>query len=199
MGARADHRATLQAVSGPILSELWKSTRETVNLAILDQGSVLYIEVVESPHEFRLSSRVGSRRFLHATALGKALAAFLHEKHRDQILSGLTFEPLTPNTIMNLVQFRRELERVRSQGFAVDEEETTLGARCVSAPILGADGEAVAAISVSGPITRIGREQVAALSAAVIEAARAISAAMGFSKRLTVAASEPVKLRSAGS
>ena len=145
MGARADHRATLQAVSRPILSELWKSTRETVNLATLDQGNVLYIEVLESPHEFRLSSRVGSRRSLHATALGKALAAFLDEKHRERILGGLNFQALTPNTIMNLVQFRQELEKVRRQGYAVDDEEVTLGARCVSAPILGSDGEAVGA------------------------------------------------------
>jgi IclR family KDG regulon transcriptional repressor len=180
MGARADHRATLQAVSRPILSELWKSTRETVNLATLDQGNVLYIEVLESPHEFRLSSRVGSRRSLHATALGKALAAFLDEKHRERILSGLTFQALTPNTIMNLVQFRQELEKVRRQGYAVDDEEVTLGARCVSAPILGSDGESVAAISVSGPVTRVGREQVGALSAAVVAAAKAISTAMGF-------------------
>ncbi|MGC1636762.1 MAG: IclR family transcriptional regulator [Candidatus Acidiferrales bacterium] len=180
MGARADHRATLQAVARPILSELWKSTRETVNLAMLDQGGVLYLEVLESPHEFRLSSRVGSRRSLHATGLGKALAAFLDEQYREQILSGLNFQPLTPNTIMNLVQFRQEIEKVRRQGYAVDDEETTLGARCVSAPILGSDGEAIGAISVSGPVTRIGREQVGALSAAVVQAAKAISTAMGF-------------------
>jgi len=180
MGARVDHRATLQAVSRPILSELWKSTRETVNLATLDQGSVLYIEVLESPHEFRLSSRVGTRRSLHATGLGKALAAFLHEKHREQILSGLNFQAVTPNTIKNLVQFRQELEKVRRNGYAVDDEEATLGARCVSAPILGSDGEAIGAISVSGPTTRVGREQVDALAAAVVHAANTISSAMGF-------------------
>lgn len=198
MGARADHKATLQGVSRPILSELWKSTRETVNLATLDKGDVLYIEVIESPHEFRLSSRVGSRRSLHATALGKALAAFLHEKHREQILSGLTFQPLTPKTIMNLVQFRQELERVRQQGFAVDDEETTPGARCVSAPILGADGEAVAAISISGPVTRVGRDQVDALAAAVMQAAKAISAAMGFPQE-QVSVEVPRRFRSVGS
>jgi DNA-binding IclR family transcriptional regulator len=197
MGARADHRATLQAISRPILSELWKSTRETVNLATLDNGSVLYLEVLESPHEFRLSSRVGSRRSPHATGLGKALAAFLHDKHREEILMGLNFQPLTPKTIMSLVQFRQELEKVRRQGFGVDDEETTLGARCVSAPILGADGEAIAAISVSGPVTRVGREQIGALSAAVVQAAKAISAAMGFSQDVPVLEA-PRKLHSVG-
>src|ERR1700730_11542123 len=179
LSARASHRATLQAVARPILWELWKSTRETVNLGALDQGTVLYIEVIESPHEFRLSSRVGSRRSLHATALGKALAAFLAEDQRERVLATIQFQPLTPKTIMNLVQFRQELEIIRRQGYAVDDEEVTLGARCVSAPILGADREVVAAVSVSGPVTRISPSRVPGLAGAVMSAARAISVAMG--------------------
>jgi DNA-binding IclR family transcriptional regulator len=182
LSVRANHRATLQAVARPILWELWKSTRETVNLATLDQGMVLYIEVIESPHEFRLASRVGSRRSLHATALGKALASFLPEEQREKVLSAIQFQPVTANTIMNLVQFREELDIVRKQGYAVDEEETTLGARCVGAPILGAGQEVIAAVSVSGPITRISPNQVPLLAGAVMSAARAISAAMGFAQ-----------------
>ena len=180
LSTRADNRVTLQAVARPILWEIWKSTRETVNLGTLDQGSVLYIEVIESPHEFRLSSRVGTRRSLHATALGKALAAFLPEDEKDRVLATIQFQPLTPKTIMNLVQFRQELGIIRKQGYAVDDEETTLGARCVSAPVLGAKREVVAAVSVSGPVTRISPAQVPALAAAVKNAARAISSAMGF-------------------
>jgi DNA-binding IclR family transcriptional regulator len=153
-----------------------------VNLGALDQGTVLYIEVIESPHEFRLSSRVGTRRSLHATALGKALAAFLVGEQKERVLATIQFQPLTPKTIMNLVQFRQELEIIRKQGYAVDDEETTLGARCVSAPILGANREVVAAVSVSGPVTRISPAQVPALAAAVVNAARAISAAMGFAQ-----------------
>jgi DNA-binding IclR family transcriptional regulator len=177
--ARANHRATLQAVARPILWEIWKSTRETVNLGVLDQGTVLYVEVIESPHEFRLSSRVGTRRSLHATALGKALAAFLADEEKDRVLSTIQFQPLTSKTIMNLVQFRQELEIIRKQGYAVDDEETTLGARCVSAPILGAEREVMAALSVSGPVTRISPSQVPVVAQAVINAARAISLAMG--------------------
>src|ERR1700691_2487329 len=62
MSTRGNEGATLQAVARPILGELWKSTQETVNLAVFDQGTVLYVDVIESPHEFRLSSRVGARR-----------------------------------------------------------------------------------------------------------------------------------------
>src|SRR5713226_4242269 len=182
MSARGNQGATLQAVARPILWELWKSTQETVNLAVLDQGTVLYLDVFESPHEFRLSSRVGTRRSLHVTALGKALAAFLPAEARENILSTITFQPATPRTIMNLVQFRQELEKIRRQGYAVDDEEAVQGARCVSAPILNTDREPVAAVSVSGPVTRVSPNQVAALAGAVTSAARAVSTAMGFSQ-----------------
>jgi IclR family transcriptional regulator, acetate operon repressor len=185
MTARVNHRATLQAVARPILWELWKSTQETVNLAVLDQDTVLYVDVIESPHEFRLSSRIGTRRPLHATALGKALSAFLPEEQRENTLSTIGFQPLTPKTIMNLVQFRQDLEQIRRRGYAVDDEEAVMGARCVSAPILNASGEAIAAISVSGPVTRVSPGQVAALADAVTSAARNISADMGFSPRKT--------------
>jgi DNA-binding IclR family transcriptional regulator len=183
MSARGNQGATLQAVARPILWELWKSTQETVNLAVLDQGTVLYVDVMESPHEFRLSSRVGTRRSLHVTALGKALAAFLPAEARESILSTIKFQPATPRTIMNLVQFRQELEKIRRQGYAVDDEEAVQGARCVSAPILNAAREPIGAVSVSGPVTRVSPNQVAALAGAVTAAARAISAAMGFSQR----------------
>jgi IclR family acetate operon transcriptional repressor len=143
---------------------------------------VLYVDVIESPHEFRLSSRVGTRRSLHVTALGKALAAFLPAELRASVLSTIKFQPATPKTIMNLVQFRQELEKIRRQGYAVDDEEAVQGARCVSAPILNADREPIAAVSVSGPVTRVSPNQVAALAGAVNSAARAISAAMGFSQ-----------------
>jgi DNA-binding IclR family transcriptional regulator len=183
MSTRGSQGATLQAVARPILWELWKSTQETVNLAVLDQGTVLYVDVIESPHEFRLSSRVGTRRSLHVTALGKALAAFLPAELRASILSTIKFQPATPKTIMNLVHFRQELEKIRRQGYAVDDEEAVQGARCVSAPILNSDREPIAAVSVSGPVTRVSPNQVAALAEAVSSAARAISVAMGFSQQ----------------
>ncbi|HXN21148.1 MAG TPA: IclR family transcriptional regulator [Candidatus Dormibacteraeota bacterium] len=186
MGTQNNNHAALQTGARTILWELWKSTQETVNLGVLDRSTVLYIDVIESPHEFRLSSRVGIRRPLHATALGKALCAYLPDEMLQRTLDGIVFQSLTPNTIMNLVQFRRELDRVRQEGYALDDEETTLGARCVSVPIFGNRHEPVAAISVSGPVTRVGRDQLPSLSAAVIEASRKISAAMGFPQTTTL-------------
>jgi len=182
LSARGNQEATLQAVARPILWELWKSTQETVNLAVLDQKTALYVDVIESPHEFRLSSRVGTRRSVHVTALGKALVAFLPRETQETILDSIAFQAATPRTIGNLVQFRQELEKVRREGYAVDDEEAVQGARCVSAPILNSAGEPIAAVSVSGPVTRVSPNLVNALAGAVTSAAGAISAAMGFSQ-----------------
>jgi len=183
MTAHVNHRATLQAIARPVLWDLWKATQETVNLAVLDQETVLYADVIESPHEFRLASRVGARRPLHATGLGKALAAFLTEEQKQNILKTITFHASTPKTIMNLVQFGQELLKIRRQGYAVDDEEAVMGARCVSAPILDAEGLPIAAISVSGPVTRITPNHVSALAGAITSAALAISMELGFSAR----------------
>jgi len=183
LSARGNHEATLQAVARPILWDLWKSTHETVNLGVLDQGTVLYVDVIESPHEFRLSSRVGTRRSVHVTALGKALVAFLPDETRQTILDSVAFQAATPKTIGNLVQFRQELEKIRRQGYAVDDEEAVQGARCVSAPILNSTGAPVAAVSVSGPVTRVTPSLVSALAGAVTSAAHGISIAMGFSQQ----------------
>ena len=84
---------------------------------------------------------------------------------------------------MNLLQFQRELEKIRKQGYAVDDEEAVMGARCISAPILDAAGCSIAAISVSGPVTRVTPTHVADLARAVTSASHAISVEIGFTQR----------------
>ncbi len=180
MSACARKGASLQAAARPTLSDLWRSTHETVNLAVLDHGSVFYVDVMESPHEFRLVSRIGTRRPLHVTGLGKALTAFLPPCEYENTLTGITFQRLTPKSISNTSQLRAELEKVRRQGYAVDNEEALLGCRCVSAPILNSDNVAIGALSVAGPITRMSQARVPALGKEVKTAAKAVSMAMGF-------------------
>ena len=183
MSACASRSATLLAVARPILSDLCGATQETVNLGILDQGTLLYIDVMESPHEFRLVSRVGTRRSLHVAALGKAITAFLPVNEFERALKGIVFQKATPKTISNMAQLRAELDKVRRQGYAVDNEEALLGCRCVSAPIFKSDGVAIGALSVSGPVARVSLARVPAVAKQAKAAARAVSLAMGFFPR----------------
>jgi DNA-binding IclR family transcriptional regulator len=179
LGAGIAYHATLRKISRPVLVSLWKETKETVNLGVLDGHEVLYLEVIESPHSFRMASRPGMHRPLNCTALGKALLAFLPSEHRDEILPMLTFERATRRSIPNLARLRKELTRVVQRGYAIDDQETDLGARCVSAPILDEIGKVAAAISVSGPITRISSDKIQAFALATKKAARIISQRLG--------------------
>jgi len=181
LGSGATYQATLRKISRPVLQHLWKITNETVNLGILDGQDVYYVDVVQSPHPFRMASPVGSWRPVYCTAMGKALTAFLPSEEKQHLLSSIRFERFTPRTLTQVTQLMRELEKVRQRGYALDDEEATLGARCVSAPILHDNGKVAAAISVAGPITRIAREKIPAFAGEVMAAARSISTRLGAS------------------
>jgi DNA-binding IclR family transcriptional regulator len=179
LGSGSTYQATLRKISRPVLQHLWKVTNETVNLGILDGQDVYYVDVVQSPHPFRMASPVGSWRPVYCTAMGKALTAYLPADEKEHVLSSIRFERLTPHTLTRLPQFRKELDKVRLLGYALDDEEATLGARCVSAPILHDGGKIAAAISVAGPTTRIARDRIPEFVGEVVAAARAISNRLG--------------------
>ena len=180
LGARGNHRTMLEQAAAPVLRQLWMATEETVNIGVLDGGQVLYTAVLESPHAFRLVSKIGMRRPLYSTALGKALLAFAPDEEKAHLMASLNFQGMTPYTLTNLVQLKSDLENVRRQGYSVDNEENVMGARCVGAPILNMRGEAVAAISLSAPITRISTEKIGMFAAAVKDAAAEIATRLGF-------------------
>lgn len=171
LASATNHQAVLRETSGPILHRLWEETGETVNLAVPDGNDVLYLDVIESPHSFRLVSRAGMRRPLHSTALGKVVLAYLPRAEREKLLSSIRLNGHS----RRLARLRKELTRVCQYGYAMDDEGSTLGARCVGAPILEGKDRVVAAISVSGPTIRIGKKQIPALGTKVAQAAQAIS------------------------
>lgn len=184
--------ANIRETARPVLRELLAATGESVNLAVLDNSEVLYLDVLESPHAFRLVSTVGRHRPLYSTALGKSLAAFLPPEQSQRILPGIQFQPQTPHTITNLAELTTELEVVRRQAYSVDHEESLLGARCVAAPVLNQHGESIAAVSVAGPISRISEDKVGIFAAAVKDAAEKIAVRMGFSFSRSNSTASPV-------
>lgn len=175
MAARGNWTEGLRSIAWPFLLELQRNVLETVNLAVLDRDSVLYVDVLESPHAFRLVSMPGMKRQLHCTSLGKALLAFLPQDDQQRLLSAMTFARMTPRTITSAARLRKELAHIRDCGYAVDDEEAVIGARCVAAPILDSKQRAIAAISVSGPISRVSRARILSITRAVRSIASAIS------------------------
>jgi len=182
LASQASSPSALQDVARPVLQKLSQATGETVNLAVLDGDQVLYIEVIESAHDFRLVSKIGMRRPIHSTALGKALAAFLRPGECEYLIGLMSFQRLTPQTITSRTELERELEKVRCQGYALDNEETVLGARCVGAPILNSRGEALASVSIAGPVTRVSEDKIPRFAVALKQAATEIANYLGVSE-----------------
>ncbi len=180
LATQVDRQLALRETARPFLRELWEATSETVSFAVLDLTEVLYLEVLESPHVFRLASKAGFRRPVYSTALGKALLAFLSPRSRKEILRVQNFAAITPRTITKIDEFKKELQRVRAQGYAIDDEESVLGARCLGVPVLSHLQEAVASISVSGPTTRVSLSQIPDIVQKLKKASHSISDRMGF-------------------
>ena len=155
------------------MQDLYAATGETVQLAIADSGTVLYVEIISGHRKVASPSRRGGRMPLHCTALGKALLAFSADAGRDFIASAPPLERRTPQTIVDLDELRAELRRVRGEQVAYDRQEAAVGLQCVAAPILDRAGEASAALSVS--MSAGGRLTAAEVAPAVRTVARAIS------------------------
>jgi DNA-binding IclR family transcriptional regulator len=152
---------------------------ETVHLALLDRAEVLYIERIEAQRSLTMGSKLGARNPIYCTALGKAILAYLPENEVDQILAASRMEARTRNTITNVLALKRELERIRDRGYAIDDEEIEDGVRCIAAPILNASNRAVAAVSVSGPSSRITPDRFQLIGKTMLKAAQELSTRIG--------------------
>jgi IclR family acetate operon transcriptional repressor len=148
---------------------------ETVNLGVLANQRVLYLDVLESNQSLRAISEVGSFDTLHATALGKAILSRMPVAERDAILAEAELVPLTAHTVTAVDALRQQIERAAIDGYALDDEENEIGMRCVAAPIVNADGWPVAALSVSGPNSRMTAMAIDRIIANTISTAKGIS------------------------
>ena len=131
------------------------NTGETVNLSMLDQGEILYISRVTSGSILPYEIQLGSKLPVYCTAMGKALLAFSPEQSVTDILDKIKYVPLTHRTISCREDFVNELEKVKRKGFAVNDEELSVGLRSIAAPILDKQNKAMAAINMAVPTKRI--------------------------------------------
>ena len=180
MGLRVLDRLDFRRVADPLLRQLNQQTQETVHLAILQGDRAVSIEKFGSPQPVGLTAPLGGVILLHCTGVGKTLLAFQDEEMVKRIAESSGLERQTSHTITALPQLKKELARIREQGFAEDNEEAVEGLRCVAAPILDHRGQAVAAFSVAGPATRVTQARVPEIARLVCETSRQISYRLGF-------------------
>lgn len=164
----------LGSVARPQLESLVDRLGETANMAVLDSDMVSYVAQVPSLHSMRMITEVGRRGYLHATGMGKAILAELDDEAVRAMLARKGMPMLTPKSIGDVNALLADLKLIRERGYAVDEEEQEIGVRCLAMAI--PDAPTPAAVSVSGPVSRVDDSFADRAVPLLREAARAISA-----------------------
>lgn len=147
----------LQEFAIPVMGSLSAQTKETIHLATMEKEKIHYIYKIESTQSLRVvtSSHSGGDAPVYCTGLGKSLLSQRGEKEMMELVKKLDFIPHTHNTIVEPEALLTELRKVKLEGFAIDDEEHEDGIYCIAAPIKTKGGEAIAAVSITGPAFRM--------------------------------------------
>jgi IclR family acetate operon transcriptional repressor len=165
------------------LDELAIRTKETIHLAVPSGTEMVYIAKADSDLPIRMFSYIGAKAPMYCTALGKAVLAYSTPTTLEEVIrAGLPAR--TPHTIITKPALVEELARVRSLGYAVDDEENEIGVCCIGSPILDYSARAIGAISISGPIARMTRARRLELGPVVRDIGLRLSKQMGYSASL---------------
>jgi IclR family transcriptional regulator, KDG regulon repressor len=176
LGSMVEPYSYIRRIAKPFLEQLSAQFDETVQLVILRRDEALYIDRIEGTQAIRAITNIGTRFPTHCTGVGKVLLAALPDLRLKQIIKARGLRQLTPNTLTTVESLQAELDKVRHNGYAIDNEEAELGLKCVAAPLFDSKERVVAAISISGPRDRFQEDRIPKLVAAVKATARKISA-----------------------
>jgi len=170
----------IRKIAMPELEDLRDWSSESVNLAILEENQIIYIERLLTDKSLGFRNHIGKRAWPHSTALGKAILSHLPQQQALAILQSYPLESMTPNTITDIDHLLQQFEVFRRQGYAIEREENEIGGLCISAPIHNYGATPIAAVSVSFPLSRLDEAIIADCGAKVREVAQRISAKLGY-------------------
>ena len=171
----------LHTIARPFLADLYSEFKLTVHLGKVVEDKVIYIELMDRKN-LRNSDEEGIGVPAYTSSIGKCLLAALSGRQLDELLYKSPLRKYTENTITDSAEYKRHLRKVRSEGWAIDDEEYLSGRRCIGAPVYDFKGEAVACVSVSGNTRELSGERIPVIRDAVIATADAISKRMGYVK-----------------
>jgi IclR family KDG regulon transcriptional repressor len=155
LGQLAERRLELVDLAKPHMQEMLERFNENVNLGKLQNFELIYLKILESSQPLRVGVLPNRRNAIYCSATGKAILAHMGEDSVDEYLRLTKLSAFTKNTITTHDGFRRELEKVRKQGFAVDDQENVEGVRCIGIPLFDEGGHPIASMSFTGPSARM--------------------------------------------
>ena len=179
IGSAFLRRTGLLERARPLMETLMAETGETANLGVERNGKVLFLGQVETHESIRAFFPPGTQAPMHTSGIGKALLSTFSEERVARIFGAEPVKRFTASSCATLQALEADLARVRSRGYAIDNEERTEGMRCIAAPVFDAANAPVAGISISGPVSRVTEARVIAISEHVTAAAQSLSRAMG--------------------
>lgn len=182
LGGQALRRMDLRAVAGAHMQRLAEQTGFTSHLGVLSGQELIFIDKVESERFIQFLTYPGMSQQFYLSSLGKAIASFLPEEELETLLERCRFIRKTNYTITDATAFRQIAAAIRSQGYAIEDEENEDGVRCIGAPIFDHDGRVAAAISVTALRSHLPVESFPRVAAMVIAAANGVSQQMGCSQ-----------------
>lgn len=181
MAGKLLERTSILPVARPYLEALSDLSGETVHLVQREGNHILYIDKVEATvGSIRMVSHVGMIHPMYCSGVGKAIMATMSEEEITQIWNESIIEKKTEHTITDFTRFKQVLNEIRSQGYALDDEENELGVRCIAACIYDYHRDVKYAFSISGPVSRMTPEHIKALSKDVLKVQRELSSELGY-------------------
>ena len=182
LGERALGDVDPRPIVLPYMEQLRRSYGETVNLAAFREDRIILIEVLEGVGSIRIGAKVGEEDLLHSTALGKAILSRLPRERALALLASRGLSRETARTITSVPEIERELETVSRRGYAIDDEESLDGLRCVGVAILDRRGDPAYGLSLSAPARSLSRESVPKVGSVLAAVSAKVSARLGYSK-----------------
>jgi len=180
MGNKRIQDLDLLEEAKPALEKLADLTKETVHLVVEEGTEIVYIHKVESTNTIRMHTWVGKKNPMYRTAVGKAILAFSDKEKAIDIWNKSEIVQNTPYTITNINDFLEQLVLVRKNGYAIDNEETEIGIRCVAAPILNFSKNVIGALSISIPTIRFPENEIEIYGNHVKKCSEVISKKLGY-------------------
>ncbi len=172
-------RGDIRRAAYPVLLKLRDSSSETVNLAVPMWDKMVFVDTLQSLHPMRTVRQIGEKSPMHSTAVGKAVLAWLPPDRLERFKSQ-PLEAFTENTITVWSTLEHELEKIKLNGFAIDDREGHRSFRCVGAPIFDHRNHVVASIAISAPQDRLTLERSLDVGPDVAQAGLAISKKIGY-------------------
>lgn len=179
LGALVRRRLDVSNMAQPFLKVLRERTGETIHLAVLNETNIIYLYNLESAQAIRMKNYIGTFKPAFCTCEGRAILAFSSAELIQRVMaSDLTTR--TPNTLTSATELLQVLNQVKQQGYAIDDEESEVGMRGISAPLRDITGQVVASIGVGGPSQRLTLKKLRSLAPLVIQTAEDISVQLGY-------------------